>query len=652
MLDSPVYRRHVDTDLARFLRHLQTGGGDRLLSALASRAVVCPSPYSAESRVAELVGVLASTETGYEVFEAVLGAQEGRKLALRLVASEPGRRLIEEIESTEEGRVVEWRLLSCSDAQTLATAMGEIGGLPDKAWAGETFRHLTRLAHLPADKSRAAEFLRSGEALRIAERLSVAELSVALAHSPMLVESGFAGKLLNSEIALPLLELLGSTAEGRRVSETVILTCAEGGSLAASLRTANCDGVVRAATLAITSVALRVADLLGPAIAACVHCFTEFLDTETIGSGQGSPSEEQSHGNAALAGASLAEPASQGSTQEADEGPQGEKDQSPGAHFYGERWAKIGLAEWLDIFEAGQRDVVTFMFPNQRVREEYLSSIGARDDEDVRRLLRAFLVSTGEYGADRSHREWIRGLRKTDVSAYESAMRSEYNRRLMRIENEPVWQGLSWILDLVDRRPERAIAVIDSFLDANLMFLPDGIIWGLGDAQALIRAKWVGSPETRRAKLETVFSLGHRNFEHLIDELYHAMGYKSELTPPRRDHGRDVLVSRLEPALREDSRVECKLWRGRVGVQIARALLGVVSDEKATKGVLVATGGFTRPTIDFADRNPRLELIGPDELMALLDRHLGIHWATVVDLRVNASKKRSDVTGRTTAMRP
>ena len=223
---------------------------------------------------------------------------------------------------------------------------------------------------------------------------------------------------------------------------------------------------------------------------------------------------------------------------------------------------------------------------------------------------------------------------------------------MMRIENEPVWQGLSWILDLVDRRPERAIAVIDSFLDANLMFLPDGIIWGLGDAQALIRAKWVGSPETRRAKLETVFSLGHRNFEHLIDELYHAMGYKSELTPPRRDHGRDVLVSRLEPALREDSRVECKLWRGRVGVQIARALLGVVSDEKATKGVLVATGGFTRPTIDFADRNPRLELIGPDELMALLDRHLGIHWATVVDLRVNASKKRSDVTGRTTAMRP
>lgn len=310
------------------------------------------------------------------------------------------------------------------------------------------------------------------------------------------------------------------------------------------------------------------------------------------------------------------------------------------AGFYGERWDQIDLAEWLDLVLSDKDDGVTFMFPNHGVRDSFLAAVSTMEDGDVRKVLRRFLVRTGEYGADELHAEWLKHLFMDESEEFGRAMAYEYNRRLVGLDDEPTWQGITWILDLLPDWPESAIAVIDSFLTANISFLPDGKIWALGHAQLVIRARWIGSASTHSEKLTQIYGLGHRSFEHLVDELYIRMGYRCVLTRPSRDGGRDVLADRSEPGSKETARIECKLWRGRVGVRVVRALLGIVSDEKATKGVLICPGGFTRSADALAARNPRLELIGPLELLTLLDRHLGNHWPEILDLHINQSRMR------------
>ncbi|MBM79447.1 MAG: hypothetical protein CMJ78_02485 [Planctomycetaceae bacterium] len=50
--------------------------------------------------------------------------------------------------------------------------------------------------------------------------------------------------------------------------------------------------------------------------------------------------------------------------------------------------------------------------------------------------------------------------------------------------------------------------------------------------------------------------------------------------------------------------VQCKHWKNeRVGVKIARELLGVVTSESADEGVLITSGSFTPETIQFASKN-------------------------------------------------
>ena len=84
-------------------------------------------------------------------------------------------------------------------------------------------------------------------------------------------------------------------------------------------------------------------------------------------------------------------------------------------------------------------------------------------------------------------------------------------------------------------------------------------------------------------------------------------------------------------------RVECKRYSKSVGVGFARSLLGVVSSEKATKGVLVTSGGFTRVAREFARDNPRIELVSGTNLAVLLNEHLGPHWVAHLERLVAES---------------
>ena len=315
----------------------------------------------------------------------------------------------------------------------------------------------------------------------------------------------------------------------------------------------------------------------------------------------------------------------------------------------------MSLLEWLALLaedrDDGGRPVVDFAFPNEKLRHEYLDSIAARTDEEVRDLLRRFLIKTGEFGSDELRAEWLKHLFFNDQDGWRNAMTIEYYRRLSGLDEsgEPTWQGLTWILDLLPRWPMKAIEVLESFLLAHLAELPDGRIWGIGDAQALIRTMWIGNPTSGAAKRNLIFQLGPRRFEYLVESLYHAMGFATHLTAQSMDGGRDVEIVREAPGARERSLVECKLWLGRVGVPKVRQLLGAVAHENWTKGILVAPSGFTKPARTMAQHEPRIELMGWEALLSLLDQHLGAQWGQSVDQIITDSLKRADSTDQSVA---
>jgi restriction system protein len=244
----------------------------------------------------------------------------------------------------------------------------------------------------------------------------------------------------------------------------------------------------------------------------------------------------------------------------------------------------------------------TSFFPSDTACDEYLATIHRRTEEEVFSLLWRFLFQTG-------------------TRPFVDAM---------------------WVLKLLPDRPDLALQGMRAYRSAHLMELcSDATIWGWSDAEQLIRAKYIGSPETCDDAINLLFREGPRTFECLVERLYDAMGYKTQLTPPQKDGGRDVIAWKEEPGQQQHLLIECKLHTDPVGVGIARALLGVVSHEKVNKGVLVSTAGFTKGSRDLAGGNPRLELIGGRELIPLMNRHLGTRWPLRINSLVSDAEKRS-----------
>src|SRR4051794_18722782 len=115
----------------------------------------------------------------------------------------------------------------------------------------------------------------------------------------------------------------------------------------------------------------------------------------------------------------------------------------------------LSLEEWLVALEDPDELTWTWAFPNDRLKSEYLDSISGRSDDEVRALLRHFLMPTGSLGIDESHTIWLEHLLNEDPERFEVARRTEWVRRLLDLDGsrEPTWQGLTWILDLLPRWP-------------------------------------------------------------------------------------------------------------------------------------------------------------------------------------------------------
>lgn len=102
---------------------------------------------------------------------------------------------------------------------------------------------------------------------------------------------------------------------------------------------------------------------------------------------------------------------------------------------------------------------------------------------------------------------------------------------------------------------------------------------------------------------EELYRLPSRSFEELMAELFEGFGYRVELTATTRDNGRDIIAIGNTQISKSKFLIECKRYAkgNKVGVIPVRALHGVVSHERATKGIIVTTSHFTTPARKFIE---------------------------------------------------
>lgn len=118
-----------------------------------------------------------------------------------------------------------------------------------------------------------------------------------------------------------------------------------------------------------------------------------------------------------------------------------------------------------------------------------------------------------------------------------------------------------------------------------------------------------------------LLKLSPTEFEHLVRQLFIAMGAEAWTTIPSKDGGVDAVATSKNLFFGGVCLIQAKRWSGLVGLESVHALTGVMADHNATTGVLVTTSWFGRASEQFAKRN-RITLINGAELKQLLKKYL------------------------------
>ncbi len=123
---------------------------------------------------------------------------------------------------------------------------------------------------------------------------------------------------------------------------------------------------------------------------------------------------------------------------------------------------------------------------------------------------------------------------------------------------------------------------------------PEQVVVSVSDVNEALLARLRRDPELSR-------SLSPRKFEEVVASLLEKQGYTVELTPASGDGGFDMYAAKHEALGKFLYLVECKRYTppNKVGVQVVRALHGVVQQKEANAGVIVTTAFFTRGAKEF-----------------------------------------------------
>ncbi|MGW3625533.1 restriction endonuclease [Streptomyces sp. NPDC000880] len=113
-------------------------------------------------------------------------------------------------------------------------------------------------------------------------------------------------------------------------------------------------------------------------------------------------------------------------------------------------------------------------------------------------------------------------------------------------------------------------------------------------------------------------------FEHLIRQLFEAIGLDSVNTQPSKDEGVDAVAMNTAPIMKGLCIIQAKRTKNVVPFETVSALAGVVEHKRAAKGILVTTSWFGRAGEAFANEHGRLELLDGANLVHLFKEHMNL----------------------------
>jgi restriction system protein len=301
-----------------------------------------------------------------------------------------------------------------------------------------------------------------------------------------------------------------------------------------------------------------------------------------------------------------------------------------------EAWLAEMREQAVEVEDWDEKRLV-WSFPSDDVLDEFLSTASERDQGEVDFVLDCLLIPSCALGKDHfNYERFVESVKRGDPQKNESY---EYkNWHFQRVVGYYAgftdifpWEGIKWVTQLLPDSPRVALAAIDAYILAHMYDMHDSLVWAMADAKAVIRARYIGVPESQDLRRKELYTLSGRQFECLIDRLFSEIGYETELTPPRRDGGRDVVGRRKEAGGEQYALIECKRHKANIRVKDVRALLGVVSNERVNTGIIVTASGFTRGAKELAKENRRVQLIDGLRLVVMLNEHLGWTWPSRVD---------------------
>lgn len=109
--------------------------------------------------------------------------------------------------------------------------------------------------------------------------------------------------------------------------------------------------------------------------------------------------------------------------------------------------------------------------------------------------------------------------------------------------------------------------------------------------------------------------LSWRDLELRVTALFKRLGYSARATPGSGDKGVDVIAESNQ----ERIVIQCKQYSKPAQRNLVSELLGVMIAERATRGILICTGGFTQGAEEYAAHNG-VELWDLDDLASAAER--------------------------------
>ena len=157
------------------------------------------------------------------------------------------------------------------------------------------------------------------------------------------------------------------------------------------------------------------------------------------------------------------------------------------------------------------------------------------------------------------------------------------------------------ILMFFNPEPQNIPFMIPEPLSTILFFVCGIVLAGLLHGQKIWQRRKLRQKVGKVNTSEDLFDLSPREFEDMVVELFEGYGHKAKRTGKSGDHGVDVIVQTKNG---EKCVVQCKRWRKSVGEPVVRDFYGTVLHEKADRGIIIASGKFSRPAREWVKGKP------------------------------------------------